>query len=113
MPTVLIVDDEPFLLDALKRQLRAERDLTVVTACSAEEALAVLAARAVDVLVTDRHMPGIDGETLLRRMREERPGLRRVLLTGSAALPTDSVAHVVLPKPCARSDLVASIRGPA
>ncbi len=81
--TVLCVDDEPSILSALKRVLRAE-DCKVLQAGSGAEALAMLEQEAVDVVVSDMRMPGMDGAALLAQVRARWPGAARILLTGYA-----------------------------
>jgi len=81
--TVLCVDDEPSILSALRRVLRAE-GCRLLTAQGGVEALAILATESVDVVVSDMRMPGMDGAQLLARVREEWPSTARILLTGYA-----------------------------
>ena len=81
--TVLCVDDEPSILSALKRVLRAE-DCKVLQAGSGQDALALLAQEAVDVVVSDMRMPGMDGAALLAQVRARWPATARILLTGYA-----------------------------
>ncbi len=81
--TVLCVDDEPSILSALKRVLRAE-DCKVLQAGSGAEALAMLDQEAVDVVVSDMRMPGMDGAQLLAQVRVRWPSTARILLTGYA-----------------------------
>jgi CheY-like chemotaxis protein len=70
--TVLIVDDEPRVLDALEAVLAAE--FRVLRADGGEEALRALQAHDVAVIVTDHRMPGMTGIELLRRSQELAPG---------------------------------------
>jgi two-component system, OmpR family, KDP operon response regulator KdpE len=65
---VLAVDDEPQILRALRTSLVA-RGYDVVTAPNGETALDVLAADAVDLVVLDLGLPGIDGIEVIRRLR--------------------------------------------
>jgi signal transduction histidine kinase/ActR/RegA family two-component response regulator len=65
---VLVVDDEPDARALIQRLLQ-DCQARVLTAASAEEALGVLAVEVPDVVVSDVGMPGIDGYTLLRRIR--------------------------------------------
>ncbi|HRM62913.1 MAG TPA: response regulator, partial [Acidovorax temperans] len=81
--TVLCVDDEPSILSALKRVLRAE-DCKVLQAGSGAEAIAVLEQHPVDVVVSDMRMPGMDGAALLAQVRARWPATARILLTGYA-----------------------------
>lgn len=80
-PLVLAVDDEPPILSSLARLLAFE-EVDVETAGGAEDALAVLRRREVAVVVTDQHMPGIQGVELLCLVRELSPSTSRVLLSG-------------------------------
>lgn len=64
-----------------------------------------------DVIVSDYRMPGMDGVTLLERVREEHPGTVRIVLTGDIdqgpALRSTAVAHQCLTKPC-QPELIAA-----
>ncbi|MBZ0330766.1 response regulator [Halomonas sp. ANAO-440] len=81
--TLLLVDDEPNVLSALKRVLRSENYL-VLTANDGEAALAMLEQEAVDVVISDCLMPGMDGAELLSRVQRVRPECIRMLLTGQS-----------------------------
>ncbi len=81
---VLVVDDEPEVLNTLNRQLR--RDFEVLTAHDAEAALALLDQHAVQVIISDERMPRITGCQLLTQVRERNPHIVRLLLTGYADL---------------------------
>lgn len=81
--TVLFVDDEPNILNALKRLFRPS-GLRVLTAPDGHSALALLATEAVDVVVSDMRMPQMDGATFLKTVRERHPQVERILLTGFA-----------------------------
>jgi CheY-like chemotaxis protein len=81
---LLVVDDEDSIRDVLAEHLECE-GFDVVIAANGIEALAMLAdGEAVDALVTDFSMPGMDGLELIRAVQERRPGLPAVLLTGYA-----------------------------
>jgi response regulator RpfG family c-di-GMP phosphodiesterase len=81
--TVLCVDDEPNVLLALERVLRPA-GIRVLVANGGAQALDLLGTEAVDVLVSDMRMPGMDGAELLARTRDRWPGTVRLLLTGHA-----------------------------
>jgi two-component system KDP operon response regulator KdpE len=68
-PHVLVIDDEPQILRALKTILR-ERDFRVTTAASGEEGLALAAAELPDLVVLDLSMPKMDGIEVCTRLRE-------------------------------------------
>ncbi|HYC76419.1 MAG TPA: response regulator [Planctomycetota bacterium] len=102
---ILFVDDEPQLLDGLRDLLRRDRKRwEMVFAGGGEEALEELSRARFDVVVTDMRMRGIDGAELLRRVRERRPGIVRIVLTGhaekDALIRAVPVAHEFLSKPC-------------
>jgi PAS domain S-box-containing protein len=81
---VLLVDDEPNAVSALKTLLTDE-GIEVWGATSAEEALAVAEAKRPDVAVLDVQLPGMDGLALLQRLRERHPGLPAVIMSGYMA----------------------------
>jgi DNA-binding NtrC family response regulator len=89
---LLIVDDEPDMLDFLDRVFR--RDYEVVRSQSVEEALGHLDSGSFDVIVTDRRMPRRSGLELLEIAAERQPQAVRVLLTGYAdSLVDEKVAQ--------------------
>lgn len=112
MKRVLFVDDEPRLLEGLRRMLhgwRQQWEMEFVT--SGEEALRRLKDRAFDVVVTDMRMPGMDGAQLLEHVRQHSPATVRMVLSGhsdrDAVRKTAAVAHQFLAKPC-DSEVLAS-----
>lgn len=83
---ILLVDDEPMLLDSMARAVRLERpDWALSTARDGREAMAALRGGPVDLLVTDIRMPGMDGMALLAEVRRD-PGLARLPLIFISAL---------------------------
>ncbi len=82
---ILIVDDEERLRKALERSLCQGRCRAQAVA-SAEEALASLTQRKIDLVITDLVMPGMDGLGLVRRIRSTYPGTKTIIITayGSA-----------------------------
>jgi len=113
--TILIVDDEPRVLDALEAILAAE--FRVLRAGHGEEALARLAAEPdVAVIVTDHRMPGMTGVELLRRSQELTPDAIRIVLTAYTdvdnlmeAINTGRIYHFV-PKPWDPNELLLVVR---
>jgi DNA-binding response OmpR family regulator/signal transduction histidine kinase len=82
MPDVILfVDDEPEVLAILKRTFTERDGYLALTAGGGEEALAILAGREIDLLVTDQRMPGMTGIELAAAARKLRPGLTVILLT--------------------------------
>ncbi|MGH9717209.1 MAG: HDOD domain-containing protein [Candidatus Acidiferrales bacterium] len=114
MKRVLFVDDEPKILEALQRSLRAQRlELEVAFASGGEAALTMLAAAPFDVVVSDMRMPGMDGAALLDTVRRQYPSILRIILSGytemEASLRAVPVAHQFLLKPCDPDTLRAAI----
>lgn len=102
---VLFVDDEPNILDGLRRMLRplrSEWEMQFVS--SGPNALTLMANEPIDVLVTDMRMPGMDGDELLAEARRLHPLTVRIVLTGQctreAMLRLVRLAHRVFTKPC-------------
>lgn len=91
-PTVLLVDDEPNILSALNRLLRRE-GYRVLTAGSADEALAILAREPVDVVISDQRMPQMTGTELLARVKTLHPRTVRMILSGYSEISavTDAI----------------------
>lgn len=81
--TLLCVDDEPNILSSLRRALRNPQ-YRVLTAPGGHEALAIMEAAPVDLIISDMRMPGMDGAQLLGQVRRRWPGTMRILLTGYA-----------------------------
>ena len=102
---ILFVDDDPNVLTGLRNVLRTKRrEWEMVFAIGPEEALANLAKGPFDVVVSDMRMPGMDGATLLTKVKEIQPWAVRMILSGQteleSAMKSVFVAHVFLSKPC-------------
>ena len=82
---ILLVDDEKKFLDAMSARMEA-RGMEVSTSESAEEALDMLAKEAYDAVILDLRMPEMDGIEALKRMKEKRPEVQIILLTGHATV---------------------------
>jgi len=105
MKRILFVDDEPNILDGLKRMLRSQRKVWhMAFTTSGAEALSVMADEPFDVIVTDMKMPGMNGAELLQRVQDEHPRTIRFVLSGhadlEASLQSIAVSHQFLSKPC-------------
>jgi diguanylate cyclase (GGDEF)-like protein/PAS domain S-box-containing protein len=90
--TLLLVDDEPNILAALKRQMRGA-GCRILTAPGGREGLELLAHEDVDVIVSDQRMPGMTGVEFLRAVKESHPDTVRMVLSGFTELQsvTDAV----------------------
>lgn len=100
MGRILVVDDEPSVLEMLKRVLSREGH-RVHVCLSPAEALGEFARADFDLLVVDKNLPGFDGYDLLAALRKVDPDLPAILMTAS---PEPHVARAVrlqgyLPKP--------------
>ncbi|HZI22281.1 MAG TPA: response regulator, partial [Gemmatimonadales bacterium] len=85
--TVLMVDDNAAMREAIARSL-VRRGCDVVTAATSAEALEVLRRQSFDAVITDLNMPGHGGVWLWRQAVIVRPGLRgRFVLIASEPLP--------------------------
>lgn len=103
-PRVLVVDDEPHVIDGLRRKLFDTYD--VVGCSSGEEALSMITRQNYPVALVDLAMPGMHGIALLERMRTAAPNTVRLVHTGQynlvqalAAINQGSVFRF-LTKPC-------------
>lgn len=112
--TVLLVDDENDILEALALQLR--RDHKVLTAHNGDDALRVLSESGpVAAVISDLRMPGMDGVELLRRVQLEYPDTTRVLhtaqddLNAAIAAINDGGVYRYLAKPVKTDDLRATV----
>lgn len=114
MRRILFVDDEPFLLDSLRAAMRRQRhEWEMAFVAGAEAALAACRQAPFDVVVTDLHMPRVDGAALLEQVQLEFPDTVRIVLSGStgvgSALPVVKAAHQYLAKPCDSETLKTAI----
>jgi len=82
-PLVLVVDDDAEFREVLRAYLQASELCRTLAVSSASRALAVLARDPVQLVVTDFHMPVMDGVSLLRVVRRRWPEVVRVLMSGS------------------------------
>jgi DNA-binding NtrC family response regulator len=80
---LLLVDDEPAVLQSLRRSLAAE-SYQVHTAESGAQALECLERICIDVVLSDIQMPGMRGTELLARVATRWPDTSRIALTGTA-----------------------------
>lgn len=113
MPTILIADDDPKIVEMLRRTLSYE-GYSVLTAVDGREALDQAQAHHPDVVVLDWMMPGLDGIEVARRLRAAE-GIPVLMLTARDAVEDrvrglDSGADDYLVKPFQEEELVARLR---
>src|SRR5262245_31077454 len=114
MPTVLVVDDEPGIVESLEKIFERE-ELSVATAPSGEDALAILQKQPIDVVLTDLRMARLSGLDLLRTVRAEYPETEVVLMTAYATVENAveamrEGAYDVITKPFRKPMVTRSVR---
>lgn len=114
MKRILFVDDDVRILDGIRRMFHGNRHRWETHfSSSGPDALRTCQAVEFDVVISDMHMPGMDGFTLLQQIRERFPHAIRIVLSGyselSVATRSTSVAHRVLSKPCSPHELQSTI----
>jgi len=102
---ILFVDDEPMVLNGLKRTLRKMRNVwDIAFAASGAQALAILDDQPMDVIISDMKMPEMDGSQLLAEVKKRHPHTVRLILSGNVEQETTiksiQFAHQCLSKPC-------------
>ena len=106
---VLLVDDEAVVRHGVGYMLRDLGHRTI-EAASGEEALQLLARTAgIGLLLTDYQMPGMNGVALATRVRELRPGLPILMMSGYAASDVASAGYARIAKPFRQGELAAAI----
>ena len=111
---ILFVDDEPKALEGIQRVLRPMRhEWEMVFVPSGQEALATLADKPFDVVVSDMHMPGMDGVQLLTEVMKRYPEIVRIALSGHSErellLRAVGPIHQYLAKPCDPESLKSAV----
>ena len=111
---VVVVDNSAGELKGIDGKLSILRaDWEIVCAADAARALAIADSRPVDVVIADLRAAGMDGTAVLREFRSRRPETVRIMLSAQSdedeALLTMSIAHRVLPKPCAAEEMVDAV----
>ncbi len=110
--TIMLVDDEPMILESLGALLG--RQFTVTVAGSGVEGLELLRGQKIDLIISDNRMPGMGGCEFLARVREISPSTVRFLMTGYPDLEImDAIKKGViaryLPKPWCNKGLKQAI----
>lgn len=112
-PRLLVVDDEPDMLDFVERVMR--RHYEVTRCSSAEDAIEALDRGDFAVLITDQKMPRVSGLELLARISGRHSRLVRVLLSGFTDVPDiqraveQSHVHGYVLKPVDSQRLLAAV----
>jgi two-component system sensor histidine kinase/response regulator len=113
---ILIVDDDPALLEALPEAVRLRIGPIQIETCdSAAAAVERIEASDYDAIVTDIKMPGMDGLALLSVIREKRPATPTLLITGHGEgdlglRAIEGGAYEYISKPIDRDSFTASLQ---
>lgn len=118
MTKVLVVDDEESIREALKDFLEGEGGYEVLLAENGAQALEIFRAEAIELVFMDVKMPGMDGIETFRRMKQIKPGVKTVIITGlpdektfdRALAVSDEVVEGFIAKPFKPSDLRKCLR---
>ena len=115
MINILLVDDELKQLKYLKLNLESAGYSCVKTVTSVPEALAVIHKGDIDLVISDIRMPGISGIDLLKKIKEEKPGIEVIMITGYASVSNAVEVMQIgalnyLEKPYSREKLLLSIK---
>jgi len=102
---VMFVDDDPSILQGLRRMLRPLRsEWNMLFAEGGRQAMELLAKQPIEVVVSDMRMPGVDGAALLEHVKTLYPHAVRIILSGESSKATSlrsvGLAHQFLFKPC-------------
>jgi CheY-like chemotaxis protein len=116
MARVLVIDDQPFVLEVLRRLLEAEGH-QVVTARDGEVGLILYRQQRADLVLCDLFLPGMDGPEVIRMLKGEFPAARVVAMTGGsfggeidlASASLDNGAAGFLLKPFAPGALASAV----
>jgi len=109
--TVVFIDDEASTLRALRRSLREYvGEWSFIFESSPLKALQIIEEQRPAIVVSDKRMPEMDGERLLRSVQKSVPETMRILISGDTSdntvLASAEVAHLLLPKPFETEELV-------
>jgi putative two-component system response regulator len=119
---VLCVDDDAIIAESIRQELKHSiQDAMIETALSGEEAMSLLdeierQGNELAILITDERMPGMRGHELLKQVRQRRPNVYGILLTGYADLDAIGIAvndaglFRFMQKPWNRIDLAIAVR---
>lgn len=113
--TILLVDDEANVTDALKRAFRQE-PYEFLTATSGAAALELLGRHPVQVVISDEQMPGMSGSEFLSTVRKRYPHTIRMILSGQASLEAavrainEGEVYRFFLKPCNPTDLMFTVQ---
>ncbi len=113
MDTILVIDDDPLILDVV-REILELHDYTVETALSGTEGIEKYRENPADLVLTDLIMPHKDGLSVITELKKEFPGVRIIAMTGTpkvekltAAVQAD--VNRVIAKPFDQEELLEAV----
>ncbi len=86
-PTILIVDDEPSILNSLSGLL-SDEGFEIITASNGYEALKIVDVESPDLVLLDIWMQGIDGIETLKEIKKDNPHIQVIIITGHGTTET-------------------------
>ena len=113
--TLLVIEDEPQVRTLVGAMLEAA-GYHVLTAASGAEGLCLLNDQAIDLILVDIFMPGMDGLELIKRLRNTCPTSKIIAMSGGTTqwnyldVATHLGAHATLQKPFSRQELLDVVR---
>ena len=113
LTSILVVDDAPDTLEVFRRNL-TWKGYQVFTAPGVEEAICILDARPIDLVITDLKMPKVSGMELIRHVRENFRDTEIMMITGYASVESavkamKNGAEEYLPKPFTDAELFEAV----
>lgn len=114
-PVILCVDDEPSILSALRRLFRAH-GFQVLAAEGGQAGLDLLDTENIDLVISDMRMPHMDGVVFLEHVRQRKPDILRLLLTGYADIASITGAinrgeiYRYIAKPWDDNDIILTVK---
>lgn len=116
MPVILLIEDDRELRAMLKAAL-IRKEFTVIEAENGKEALVQFKPGITDLVITDLIMPEEDGLKVIMKIREKKPGIKLIAISGGGKAGPGSYlglakalgADAVFPKPFSVTDLIAKI----
>jgi DNA-binding response OmpR family regulator len=95
MKRILVVDDEPDVLNVIKSSLERQHEFEVDTAKDGEEALKKLEISTPDLIVLDLVMPKLNGEELLKRLRKNFKTINTPVIVSTVRRETSSLINLM------------------
>ena len=115
---ILIIDDEPAMLNSMKRDLREFKDeYNIFTSANSKETLDLIDDNAIDLLITDVYMPGREGMEIISELHKKYPLLKIIAMSGGGRIGGTSCLEIAkmigasysLRKPFSRDELLLAI----